>query len=188
MARAARNPALEELFYFGAHPGNFAFEIGNPDLEPEHAFGFDLSLRWRSPRASGEVTYFRNDIRDFVFTAPLTPEEFEEREDEFAERFPGREASARKSAEATEEFPIIEYVGADSVLQGIEAHADFQVTPRALRGAGARLRARHAEGHRRAAAADSAAAVSRRASLSAQRVSGRRRGDRRGEAGSGVLD
>ena len=33
-ARAARSPALEELFYFGAHPGNFAFEVGNPDLDP----------------------------------------------------------------------------------------------------------------------------------------------------------
>ena len=59
-----------------------------PNLEPEHAFGFDLSLRWRSPRASGEVTYFRNDISDFVFTAPLTHEEFEAREDEFAAAVP----------------------------------------------------------------------------------------------------
>ena len=32
VARAARNPALEELYYFGNHAGNFAFEIGNPDL------------------------------------------------------------------------------------------------------------------------------------------------------------
>ena len=48
LARAARNPALEELFFFGAHPGNFAFEVGNPELEPEHAVGFDLPLRWRA--------------------------------------------------------------------------------------------------------------------------------------------
>ena len=31
LAHAARNPALEELYFFGAHPGNFAFEIGNAD-------------------------------------------------------------------------------------------------------------------------------------------------------------
>jgi iron complex outermembrane receptor protein len=132
-ARAARNPALEELFYFGPHPGNFAFEIGNPDLEAEHAFGLDLSLRWRGARASGEITYFRNDISDFVFTAPVTPEEFEEREDEFAERFPGRGIGEHEEEEEEghgheEEFPIIEYVGADSVLQGIEAHSDIQLT------------------------------------------------------------
>ena len=125
VARAGRNPAIEELFFFGAHPGNFAFEVGNPNLKPEHAVGFDLSLRWRSPRASGEITYFRNDVSDFVFTAPLTHEDFEAREADFAARFPGRGIG-----EHEEEFPIIEYVGADSVLQGIEAHADFQVAPR----------------------------------------------------------
>ena len=79
LARAARSPALEEMFFLGVHPGNFAFEVGNPDLGPEHALGFDVSLRWRSPRASGEVTYFRNDISDFIFRSPLTVEQFEER-------------------------------------------------------------------------------------------------------------
>jgi iron complex outermembrane receptor protein len=135
VARAARNPALEELFYFGPHPGNFAFEVGNPNLNPEHAFGFDLALRWRGARASGEVTYFRNDVRDFVFTAPLTAEDFEARLDEFAARFPGRgigEEEEGGAEEEEEEFPIIEYVGADSLLQGIEAHADFAVTPRLI--------------------------------------------------------
>ena len=82
LARAARNPALEELFYFGPHPGNFAFEIGNPDLEPEHAVGFDLSMRWRHSRASGEITYFRNDIQDFVFRSPLSVEDLEDRLEE----------------------------------------------------------------------------------------------------------
>ena len=124
MARAARNPALEELFYFGPHPGNFRFEIGNPELTPEHAMGFDVSLRWRGSRASGEVTYFRNDIADFVFTAPVTPEEFESRVDEFAARFPSRDIEP-----GDEEFPIIEYIHADSLLQGFEAHGDFAITP-----------------------------------------------------------
>ena len=67
MARAARAPALEEMFFFGVHHGNFALEVGNPGLESERALGVDLSLRWRTPRASGEVTYFRNDISDYIF-------------------------------------------------------------------------------------------------------------------------
>ncbi len=124
LARAARYPALEELFYYGPHPGNFAFEIGNPGLKPEHALGFDGGLRWRSARASGEITYFRNDISDYVFRNPLTDEEFEARMDEFAERFPGRGIESREESE----FPVVEYVSADSVLQGIEAHSDFQMT------------------------------------------------------------
>jgi iron complex outermembrane receptor protein len=129
-ALAGRNPALEELFYFGPHPGNFAFEIGNPDLDPEHAFGFDVSLRWRSARASGEITYFRNDIGDFVFTAPVTEEDFAARQEEFADRFPGRGIGEELVEEEGEPLPIIEYLGADSVLQGIEAHSDFAITAR----------------------------------------------------------
>jgi iron complex outermembrane recepter protein len=125
VARAARNPALEELFYFGPHPGNFAIEVGNPNLTPEHALGFDVALRWRSPRLSGEVTYFRNDIRDYVFRAPITVEEFESRLPEFAERFPGRGIGDEPEAD---EFPIVEQVAADSLLQGIEAHSDIQIT------------------------------------------------------------
>ncbi len=127
LARAARYPALEELFYYGPHPGNFAFEVGNPGLKPEHALGFDGGLRWRSARASGEITYFRNDISDYVFRNPLTAEEFEARLDEFAERFPGRGIGEEAGGDESE-FPVVEYVSADSVLQGIEAHSDFQLT------------------------------------------------------------
>jgi iron complex outermembrane receptor protein len=128
LARAARYPALDELFYFGPHPGNFAFEIGNPDLDPEHAIGFDLAFRWRGTRASGEVAYFRNDIQRYIFTAPLSEEDFEERAEEFAARFPARDIHGEEGHEHAEEFPIIEYVGADSVLHGIEAHGDFALT------------------------------------------------------------
>ena len=125
LARAARSPALEEMFFLGVHPGNFAIEIGNPDLDPEHALGFDLSLRWRSPRASGEVTYFRNDISRYIFRNPLTVEQFEDRLPIYEARFPDRDIDF--SEEEIEEFQLIEFVSADSVLQGIEAHSDFQV-------------------------------------------------------------
>jgi iron complex outermembrane receptor protein len=125
LARAARIPALEELFYFGTHAGNFAFEAGNPELRPEHALGFDAALRWRGPRGSGEVTYFRNDVRDFVFRRQLTADEFASQQAAFAQRFPSRELP-----EPDGEFPIVENVAADSVLQGIEAHADVRLSSR----------------------------------------------------------
>ncbi len=124
LARAARNPALEELFYFGAHPGNFAFEVGNPDLAPEHALGFDLSVRWRHARASGEVTYFRNDIRDYVFRNPIGLSELQRRLQDFEGRFPSRDLDIDEAAE----FVIVENIAADSVLQGIEAHGDVRLT------------------------------------------------------------
>jgi iron complex outermembrane receptor protein len=133
LAHAARNPALEELFFFGLHHGNFAIEVGNPDLKSERALGFDLSLRWRGPRASGEITWFRNSIDDFIFRNPIDHEEFEAREEEFIARFGGREPAGHghegeevEGAEE-EEVAIVEFVGADAVLQGVEAHADVQI-------------------------------------------------------------
>jgi iron complex outermembrane receptor protein len=102
LARAVRNPALEELYFFGVHPGNFAFEIGNEDLDAEKALGFDASFRWRFARASGEVSYFRNSIDNFIFRNP--------------------------TGETEEDFPVIRFTGADSLLQGVEAHTDVEIS------------------------------------------------------------
>jgi iron complex outermembrane receptor protein len=119
LARASRHPALEELYFFGPHPGNFAFEIGNPNLDSEAALGFDVSLRWRASRATGEVTYFRNSIDRYIFRNPISEEEFDEKY--------GHTAEAGQPDEGhVGEFPIVEYVARDSVLQGVEAHADIE--------------------------------------------------------------
>ena len=117
VARAARNPALEELYFFGPHPGNFAFEIGNANLDSEQAIGFDASLRWRGSRASGEITYFRNSINNYIFRNPISEEEFDE-------RFGHAEGEAE---EGHGEFPFVEFTAADSLLQGIEAHSDIEL-------------------------------------------------------------
>jgi iron complex outermembrane receptor protein len=102
LARAARNPALEELYFHGPHPGNAAVENGDPDLEAEHAIGFDVSLRWRASRASGEVTYFYNNISNFIFRRPTTDVE--------------------------DGLPVTFFAAGDSRLQGIESHLDVAVS------------------------------------------------------------
>ena len=102
IARAARYPALEELYYFGPHPGNLAFEIGNEDLDAEHALGFDVSIRGRGRRFEGELSFFRNDISNYIFREP--------------------------TGDIEEEFPVVQNVAADSVLTGFEAHADVKLT------------------------------------------------------------
>lgn len=129
LARAARAPALEELFFYGLHHGNFAIELGNPALAEEHALGFDLSLRWRSARGSGEITYFRNDVADFIFRNILDHEDFEARQAEYAARFPGRALAGHEHGEdaGEDDLAVVDIVGADAVLQGVEAHADVQV-------------------------------------------------------------
>lgn len=128
LARAARAPALEELYFFGPHPGNFSFEIGNPNLEAEHGLGFDLSLRGRSDRFEAELTFFRNDIKNYVFRNPVSEEEFHEREEEFDERFGLREAEGEDGDHGHGEFPFVEFVGRDSVLMGVEAHLDLKLS------------------------------------------------------------
>ena len=119
LARASRNPALEELYFFGPHPGNFAFEVGNPDLDSESAFGLDASVRWRAARATGEVTYFRNAVNDYVFRNPLSEEAFDAKY--------GHDAHGGDDEDEHGELPFIEFVAADSLLQGIEAHTDIEV-------------------------------------------------------------
>jgi iron complex outermembrane receptor protein len=128
LARAARPPALEELYFFGRHLGNFAFEIGNPDLEPERALGFDLALRARGPRFEGEITLFRNDINNFIFRNPISDEEFEEREDEFDDRFGVVHDEEEGDDPHGGDLPYVEFVGRDATLWGVEAHGDVKFT------------------------------------------------------------
>jgi iron complex outermembrane receptor protein len=101
-ARAVRNPSLEELYNLGAHPGNFAFEIGDPNLRNEIGLGVDAALRYRGPRAAVELSVFRNSIDDFIF--PF------------------------QTGEVEEGLTVIQYIQNDSVLQGFEAHLDLGLT------------------------------------------------------------
>jgi iron complex outermembrane receptor protein len=102
-ARAARNPSLEELYNLGPHAGNFAFEIGDPNLPTEVGYGFDVSLRYRSPRFVAEGTGFLNRIDNFIF--PF------------------------QTGEIEDDLPVINFVSADSELRGFEAHVDAGITP-----------------------------------------------------------
>ena len=67
ISRASRAPALEELYNFGPHIGNLAFEVGNPDLDTENTLGFDLSIRARGQKARAELNLYTYDIGNFVF-------------------------------------------------------------------------------------------------------------------------
>src|SRR5690349_9640361 len=65
-----RAPSLEELYNLGPHPGNNAFEIGNPNLTREQTDGIDFGLRHSSKRLHFEANGFYYHINDFVFLAP----------------------------------------------------------------------------------------------------------------------
>jgi iron complex outermembrane receptor protein len=65
-----RAPALEELYNNGPHPGNLAFEIGDPNLKRELGDGFDFGVRHSSKRVRFEANGFYYHIKDFIFLAP----------------------------------------------------------------------------------------------------------------------
>ena len=65
-----RAPSLEELYNLGPHPGNLAFEIGNPNLVRERGDGLDFGVRQTSKRVRFEANGFYYHIQDFVFLAP----------------------------------------------------------------------------------------------------------------------
>jgi iron complex outermembrane receptor protein len=65
-----RAPSLEELYNFGPHPGNLAFEIGDPALVRERGDGLDFGVRHSSKRVRFEANGFYYHIKDFVFLAP----------------------------------------------------------------------------------------------------------------------
>ena len=65
-----RAPAMEELYNLGPHPGNLAFEIGDPNLKRELGNGLDFGIRHSSKRVRFEANGFYYHIKDFVFLAP----------------------------------------------------------------------------------------------------------------------
>ena len=103
LARAARNPSLEELYNLGPHAGNFAFEIGDATLPTEVGYGVDLSLRYRGSRFVAEGTGFLNRIDNFIF--PF------------------------QTGEIEDDLAVVNFISADSELKGFEAHVDAGLTP-----------------------------------------------------------
>lgn len=105
VASAARNPALEELYFHGPHRGNNAIENGNPDLDSERSLGIDASTRWRSDAATGEVTFFVNRIDRFIF----------------------RQLTGR----VDEDGGLVEtvFAQADGFIAGVESHLDVKIGP-----------------------------------------------------------
>ena len=95
-SRSFRAPALEELYNFGPHAGNRAFEIGNPGLDPEIGNGIDFSVRHARGRVQGEFNVFYYDFQNFIFPYATGEEVDELLEIEFTQRnarFTGAEAS-----------------------------------------------------------------------------------------------
>jgi iron complex outermembrane receptor protein len=98
---ASRAPALEELYNFGPHVGNLAFEIGNPDLDRETSLGVDLSLRSQASRAQGQINFFYYGIGNFVYS-----------------NFTGEEVDGLR---------VAEFIQGDSRFVGVDGEGQFEL-------------------------------------------------------------
>jgi iron complex outermembrane receptor protein len=66
-SRTERPPAPEELYSNGAHFASFSFEVGNPSLDPEVAYGVELTSRLQGARGSAGLTFFYTHFDGFIF-------------------------------------------------------------------------------------------------------------------------
>ncbi len=68
LAAAFRSPNLAELTSNGLHENRY--EVGTPDLSPQHAFEGDLSVHYHFDNLSFDVAGFYNRINDYIFITP----------------------------------------------------------------------------------------------------------------------
>jgi iron complex outermembrane recepter protein len=107
LSRAFRNPAIEELYSSGPHLADYSYNIGNPALEAEFGLGADVFARLSTETVHGEIAFFRNAIRNYIYYEPtgvLDP------------RF--------------RRFPVFQAQGDDAVLVGAEGRVQWAVGPR----------------------------------------------------------
>lgn len=67
LTRAVRSPSAEELYSCGPHLATQSFEVGNANLDEETGVAFDVSLRKRTGRLTGEISLFANRFDDYIY-------------------------------------------------------------------------------------------------------------------------
>ena len=67
---SGRAPSIDELFANGPHAGTQAFEIGNPDLDPERSLSIEASIRRSAGPLKLTATAYMSRFSNFIFQAP----------------------------------------------------------------------------------------------------------------------
>lgn len=62
-----RAPAVEELYFVGAHPATFAYEVGDPNLKKEQSTNLDLGLRYVEGPWRAQANVFVNRVRNYIY-------------------------------------------------------------------------------------------------------------------------
>lgn len=100
-SRAERAPSAEELFANGPHIATQAFEIGNPDLSVESAWGLEAFARGGIGAGTFNLTVFKQWFGDYIFL--------------------------NETGEEEDELPVFEYLQQGADFVGIEADISYPV-------------------------------------------------------------
>jgi iron complex outermembrane receptor protein len=101
LSRSARAPSIDELFANGPHAGTQAFEVGNPDLDPEKSIGVEASLRRSGGPLGITATAYYNHFSNFIFQAP--------------------------TGEIEDELPVYQYFQGKADYYGFEVEAEAEL-------------------------------------------------------------
>ena len=82
LASVERAPSVSELFMNGPHLATARFEVGNPTLDSERSQNIDLNFRYQKNGFFAKLTFFRNNVNDYIYLLDETEEEHEEHEEE----------------------------------------------------------------------------------------------------------
>ncbi|PRX11803.1 UNVERIFIED_ORG: hemoglobin/transferrin/lactoferrin receptor protein [Martelella mediterranea] len=69
---AFRAPTPGELYVDYGAPGTY-LRIGNPDLDPETSWGFELGANFGDEMEGGRISAFYSRYKDFITTQPIDP-------------------------------------------------------------------------------------------------------------------
>ena len=101
LTHSHRAPALEELYNFGPHVGNLAFEVGNPELDAETTLGLDVSFRHQTDRVRSNLNAYVYSIDNFIF--------------------------GDRTGEVEDTLPVLDFIQGDSRVAGFDARSSVRL-------------------------------------------------------------
>ena len=100
-SRAERAPSAEELFSNGPHIATQAFEVGDPDLRTERAWGLEAYARGNIGAGTFNLTAYRQWFDNYIFL--------------------------EETGEEEDDLPVFEYLQQDADFWGFEAELNYPI-------------------------------------------------------------
>ena len=102
--RPERAPTPEELYSDGPHAATFAYEIGDPYLEPEVGYGVETAIRTTYDRFEATLSGFATKYDDFIYLAD--------------------------TGEEIDGFEVLKFTQANAEFYGFELHGHVELVHR----------------------------------------------------------